>query len=591
MDFIKRAETYIADVQSKKELTCEYVKQAVERHANDLEVAPEKGWYFDKKPANKAMKFVSMLKHTKGRKFAGTPFVLEPWQCFIVYVLFGWFKSVKDEATNEVYHVRRFSTAYVEIAKKNGKTAFAAAIANYLLMMDNEPEAEVYCAATKEKQAKICFNQARAYIEKEPDLKKAVNAKFVSNNVSILSTGSKMEPLGRDSTGLDGVNPSASIIDEYHEWAKDDVRESLESASVSRMQSLMFIITTAGFHKNWPCYLYRKVCTDILTGTKIQDDTFVIIYSLDASDDWKDESVWKKACPNYGISVEPDKMRIQFDKALNRGGHTEVSFKTKNLNLWVDAAETWISDEYFLKCSYYNQDFYTDPAKLEKVYNELKDYPCYAGLDIARAIDINALVLYFPDTPKGVPAYLPFFWIPEEKMIEQDDQVDYRLWNQMPWFCGTNIINTHDGDVIDDLLLVEDILHVLKQFNVKRFGYDPYRSLGGIVQGLLRSDLHDDEFIVGYPQTVPNMSTPTQDFEKEVTSTNVELFGNPCMRWMLGNVVVVIDKNENMMLHKGKAINKIDGIVAAAVARGIYNAAPAESDSFGIIIDEDLNLF
>ena len=444
--------------------------------------------------------------------------------------------------------------------------------------MDKEPGAEVYCAATVEKQAKICFDQAKEYINQSPGLKAAAGVNIVRNNISIPVTGSKLEPLGRDSDGIEGANSYASIIDEYHVWKNDSVRENLESGSVSRLQTLTFIITTAGHNKNGPCYNYRKTCTDILTGTKIQDDTFVIIYTLDAGDDWKDETLWKKACPNLGISVEMDKMREQFDKAKNRGGHTEVSFKTKNLNIWVDAEETWISDEYFQKCTY------------GLTYEDLKTWPCYAGLDIARAVDINALVLYFPDTPKGVPAYLPFFWMPETKVEEQVDQVDYYLWTKQEWFCDTKVINTFDGDVIDDLLFVEDIIDVLQRFNVVRFGYDPYRALGGIVQGLLRSGLYDEDFILGYPQTAPNMATPTQDLEKEITSTKLELFNNPCMRWMLGNVVVVLDKNENMFLHKGKSINKIDGIVAAVIARGMYNSAPVESDGFGVIIDDDLNI-
>jgi len=117
------------------------------------------------------------------------------------------------------------------------------------------------------------------------------------------------------------------------------------SATVSRLQYLIFIITTAGYNKEWPCYLYRKVCLDILSGIKKQPDTFVMIFTLDKDDDWKDERNWPKANPNYGISVEPDNMRQQFTKAINRGGRAEVTFKTKNLNVWVDAPETWISDE------------------------------------------------------------------------------------------------------------------------------------------------------------------------------------------------------------------------------------------------------
>ena len=311
MNWKKRAIQYIDDVISGKEPVSKLTRKTFERHIHDLEVAPEKGWYFDEETPLKVMRFSALLKHTKGLKHAGKPFILEPWQCAIIWILFGWRNSEG---------LRRFTEAYVEIPKKNGKTAFASVIADYLLIMDGEPEAEVYCAATKKDQAKICFSQAKAFIEKNQALKDYCHPRFVTNNVSIPETGSMMAPIGRDSYGLDGINPSAAIIDEYHEWEKTDVRDSIESATVSRMQSLIFTITTAGYNKDWPCFIYRRFILEILDGVKIQDNIFGVIYTLDQEDDWKDESVWKKANPNYGISVETDKMKLACQKAINKGG-------------------------------------------------------------------------------------------------------------------------------------------------------------------------------------------------------------------------------------------------------------------------------
>lgn len=564
MDFIKRAEQYMQDVETRKELACEHVKEAIRRHQRDLLQAPEKGWYFDKKDPRDKMKIISLLKHTKGKGWAGKPFILEPWQCFIVYILFGWKKAD---------HTRRFSTAYIEVSKKNGKTAFAAAIGDILLIFDNEPEAEVYFAATKKDQAKIAFTQAKAFIEKNTSLQQISGARFVTNNVNIPGTGSKMEPLGRDSKGLDGINPSGAIIDEYHEWDKDDVRESIESAQVAREQTLLLIITTAGFNKNGPCYLYRKTCLDILYGRITQDDTFVVIYTLDETDDWKNEAIWKKACPNYGISVIPDKMQVEFSKALNRGGEKEVSFKTKNLNLWVDAPKTWIKHEHFKACHHLK--------KGEDAEKHLKNYPCFGGLDIASHVDINAFTLYFPETGLGLPAFKTWYWIPEQKMIDREDRVPYRLWHQQ------GHIRIMPGEVLDPDILASDIYEICQQYNVQRFAFDPYKAYHGTIQWLKKNTSFPEEFYDPYTQGIMNMTTPTGEYEGLLTSHNCELFNDPVKGWMLGNVVIHKDSTGNQKPDKAKSQDKIDGIVTDIIALGTAMSGEQPQQHVGIYFSTD----
>lgn len=561
---MNKAEKFIYDVQHNNIAVAQTVKLAVLRHINDLENAPEMQLHFDIKAANRAIKFIEMLKHTKGKKWAGKKFILEPWQAFSVHCLFGWKRANGD---------RRFNYAYHEIAKKNGKTTFAAAVALYMFYADGEPEGEVYFAATKKDQARICFNQAKSMVQKEPALEKL--SEIVRSNVSVLSTGSKMEPLGRDSMGLDGINPSAYVMDEYHEWKENDVFDSLKSATVSREQPLGFIITTAGFNKNYPCYAYRKFCLDVLSGISTQSDTFVLIFTLDETDDWKDPKTWVKANPNLGTAVITDRLYSEFTDAINKGGRFEVNFKTKNLNIWVDAPTVWIQDEKFMRCTRMvgnNNLQWFNEAK-----EALKNYPCYAGLDLASHVDINACVLEFPETPWGVPAYLPFFWMPEQKMIENQDKVDYRLWYQQ------GLITLFDGDILDDVQMVDDLNEIFSNYNVQKCSYDPYKAHGGIVQGLLRSNMYDANFLDPYRQSVENMSEPTRELEKEITAGNCEMFQHPVMRWMLRNCVAVFDKNENIYLHKGKSQGKIDGIVAAIIAKGGGLKAASTQTGWGTV--------
>jgi phage terminase large subunit-like protein len=536
---IRSAEKYIADVLSGKVVVSETTRLTFTRHDQDKRVAPENGWYFDKKAAERIFDFCTLLKHSPDKR-SWVRFEPEPWQAAIMYIIFGW---KKRDGT------RRFNYAYIEIPKKNGKTTFAAVFANYLLFFDGEEEAEVYLAATVEKQAHICFDKAKRMIEKSPSL--AARAKALTNNVSIQATGSKMEPLGRDSESMEGINPSGAVIDEYHvfTWKNNFVFENIQSATVNRKQPLVVIITTSGRDKDLPCFEYRNLCIEILKGIKRQDDTFAVIYTLDDSDDWKDPLVWKKANPNWDISVLPDRFEDEFKGALN-SRTKEVAFKTKNLNLWVDAPTVWIPDERWISCTH------------GLTYEDLKGQTCYAGLDLASHVDINALALFFPDV-KGHPALRMFFWLPDEKIKEKEDRVDYALWAKQGYIITT------PGGIIDVDQQSEDLLAALQGYRIEGLAYDPYMAHHGIIQNLQKGGFPVQRLDL-YAQSLKNMSAPTKEFEKMVMSGVLEHFDNPVLRWMLRNVQILTDTNENIKPDKKRSREKIDGIVAAITAIGEY---------------------
>jgi len=534
---IKTAEKYISDVLSRSVLVSETTRLTFERHQNDLLVAPENGWTFDKKAVQRVFDFCGFLKHCPDKK-RWISFTPEPWQAAIIYIVFGWMK--KDGT-------RRFNYAYIEIPKKNGKTTFAAVFANYLLFFDGEEECEVYCAATVEKQAHLCFDKAKRMIEKSPALAK--RARCLTNNVSIQSSGSKMEPLGRDSDSMEGINPHGSIIDEYHvfKWSNNIVFENIQSATVNRTQPLIVIITTSGRDKDLPCFEYRNLCIDILKGIKIQDDTFAIIYTLDEEDDWKDPSVWKKANPNWNISVLPSRFQDEFKGAVN-SSTKEVAFKTKNLNLWVDAPKVWIKDDRWMSCSH------------GLTYDDLLSKPCTAGLDLSSHVDLTSLALYFENI-NGHPAIRWWHWLPEEKVKEKEDRVDYARW------AKEGHLTIMPGSVIDVDILSSDVLSILQQYEVLGLAYDPHMAHHGTIQNIMKGG-----FPVGkldpYSQAHINMSAPTKEYEKIVMSGTLENFNNPILRWQMRNVAIYIDKNGNISPDKKRSREKIDGIVAGVMAIG-----------------------
>jgi phage terminase large subunit-like protein len=531
---IKSAEKYIADVLSGKVAVSATTRLTFERHQRDLLVAPENGWLFEKKAAEYAFAFCDFVKHCPDKR-TWVPFRPEPWEAAIIYILYGWKKKDGN---------RRFNYAYIEIPKKNGKTTFASFFANELLFWDKEEEAEVYCAATIEKQARICFDKAKRMIEKSPAL--ATRAKVLTKNVSIASTGSKMEPIGRDSESIEGVNPHAAIFDEFHvfTWKNYEVFENISSATVNRLQPLVVIITTSGRDKNLPCFEYRNLCIEILKGIKKQDDTFAIIYTLDEGDDWKNPDVWKKANPNWGISVIPERFQAEFQGALN-SSTKEVSFKTKNLNLWVDAPEVWIPDEKWMACSH------------GRNIEELNGKPCTAGLDISSHIDLTSLALYFPE----LNAIRWWFWLPEEKAKQKEDRVDYQRW------AKEGYVTIVPGGIIEPDFLSHDILEILKQYDVTGFAYDPHMAHHGTIQSITKGGFPVAR-LDPYSQAHVNMSAPTKEYERLVMSGQFEHFNNPVLRWQMRNVVIYIDKNYNISPDKKRSTEKIDGVVAAIIALG-----------------------
>lgn len=532
----EKALRYIDDVISGRRCAGELERLAVERHLRDLEHATEMGLYFDEKAAKIPLAFCQYIKHYEG-EWAGQEFIPEGWQCFILWCVFGW--KMKGG-------VRRFKYADVEVPRKNGKTFLAAVIALIGMVMDGEAGAQVYSAAVDAKQAAICWKAAGMMVQQSPVLSKRITVWKTS--IVDEKTASSYKPLSKETKNKDGLSPHFSICDEMHAWRSDEIYNLITSGMGARRQPLVFSITTAGFDMSVPYFDMRRHYIDILKGVVKDENTFVIIFCPDKDDDWKDPKTWRKASPNLGVSVYEEFMQMEFERALNKGGSWEVNFKTKNLNLWVDAPDVWIQDERVAKC-----DFGTTE-------DDLIGKECYAGIDLASHVDINALALYFPTLP--TPAFRFYFWIPEGKILQKEDRVDYRQWEKDGW------INVTPGDVIDIDIMVLELSEILKKYDVKTLSFDPAKAYHGVIQGLQKEGF--DNILDEFPQNMRNMSEPTKRIEADVTAAKIDLMKNPVIRWMFRNVVIYRDANDNIKLDKKRSIEKIDGIVAMADAYGGY---------------------
>lgn len=536
------AELYAEQVRSGEILVCEYVRLAVERYYADLDRAFDKGRYFDKKAAMRAIRFIEKLKHTKG-EWAGQRFRLELWQQFVLWNIFGW-KNADG--------TRRFRYAYIEIARKNGKTALSAGIGLYMLFADGESRPEVYSAATVKDQAKICFSDA-VEIVKATDLKNYLTP--YRNSIVYELKGGTMKPLSSDYGTHDGLNPSCGIIDEFHAHKDSGMFDVIKSAFGARRQPLMFIITTAGFDKSGVCYAYRENVIKVLRGVNGDDSLFGIIYTLDDKSEWDDPKMWIKANPNLGVSLSADYLADQVKDAKNRPEAVR-NVMTKNVDLWVDAERTWILDDVWQKCI-----GTTAPA-------DLKGCACWGGLDLSNVSDITAYVLLFHENDRF--QLLPHFWIPEEKMLEKirKENINYDKW------VAEGYVTVTPGNVIDYDFVKADILRIVADYDLRTSAYDRWNSSQTIID-LQNEGMECNPFGQGYG----SMSAPTKEFEKLVLTGKIEHFDNPVLRWMLASTLVKTDPAGNIKPDKEKSTQKIDGIVAAIMALGEWMTAQANDES------------
>lgn len=523
-------------------LTCELVQLAVKRYYADLDNALEQGWHFDRKAAARAIKFIESLKHTKG-EWAGRKFLLEPWQQFIIWNIFGW--RLADGT-------RRFRYVYIEIARKNGKTTLSAGIGLYMLFADGESRPEVYSAATVKDQAKICFADA-VEIVKATDLKNYITP--YRNSIVYELKGGTFKPLSSDYGTHDGLNPSCGIIDEFHAHKDSGMFDVIKSAFGARRQPLMFIITTAGFNKNGACYAYRENVIKVLRGVNQDDTLFGMIYTLDSNEEWDNPKMWIKSNPNLGVSLSVDYLADQFKDAKNRPEAVR-NVMTKNVNLWVDAEKTWILDEVWTKCD-----------GLSRV-EELQDCDCWGGLDLSNVSDITAFVLIFNENDRF--QLLPFFWIPKDKMLEKirKENINYDYW------VREGYVKVTPGNVTDYDFVKADILKIAVDYNLKSTAYDRWNSSQTIID-LSNEGLTFNPFGQGYG----SMSAPTKQFEALVLSGQLKHFGNPVLRWMLSSTLIKTDPAGNIKSDKEKSTQKIDGIVASIIALGEWMTDQANDDS------------
>lgn len=527
---MQRAFDYAQKVSSGEIPAGLHIRNAVKRFNKDLE---RDDLVLREDEVNRVIDFFKHLKHSTGRH-ANKPFILEDWQVFIVTNIYGFYYKGTAQ--------RRFNNAYIEIARKNGKTAFSSGLALYHLIADLEPNAEVLLSANSKDQAKIAYSITKMFAKKlDPDgrLLRTFRA-----DIFFDSTDSILKVLAADADKLDGYNCSFGLVDEYHSAPTPKVRDVIRSSQGMRDNPLLVTITTAGFDKSLPCYELRTVSTEIASGAKEDDNTFAAIFSMDEDDDWQDEKNWVKANPNIDITVNRDFLRKQVTQAVNSPSD-EVGVRTKNFNEWMDSDTTWIPDDILLQ------------SIGEVDITHFKDQDCCIGVDLASVQDLTAVAYHF--TEEDVHYFKLDYYLPADSLLSRKDKELYKEWKRI------GALKITSGNVTDYDYITKDILEVDEQTDITKVYYDKYNSTQWAIQAT-------DEGLPlePYSQSIGNFNAPTRELERLILSGKVVFDNNPITRFCFRNVELKLDHNGNCKPNKGLEKKKIDGVIAIIQALAVH---------------------
>jgi len=550
--FLRLFGAYVDGVLDGSITASRWVRLACQRHRRDMARAARGdgvyGWDGDR--VAHVCAFVETLPHTEGR-WTTDLIRLEPWQIFVLGSLFGW----RHRATPER---RRFSTLYLEVARKSAKSTLMAAIALYHLLHEREIGATVICGATTGSQARIVFSIAARMVQRSPALRLAGLQAFAN---AIITADGSMRPVNARASTQDGLNPSCIVLDESH--AQDfGLHDVLKSAQGSRLNPLLLCPTTAGYDLLSVGYALRVTVTKILQRVVEADHVWGAIYTLDDDDDWRDERVWIKANPMIGITPSLDWVRQYCTDAQQTPG-LEGEFRVKVCSQWLQSASGWLSLQQWDACA--------DPSLR---LDDFAGQSCWIGGDLADKNDIAAIAALFRrggDVVAFVRCYLPRDVVDDRARLTPE----YAIWAR-----DGHLVLT-DGNYIDEDRIDADLRDWTKRFRVQALRFDQFGS------GAMVSRFQGLKFDAGIlHKNATNMTPPAIDFDARIKSRRFRHDGNPVLRWMAANVCIRRYVNGSMLPQKETehSPNKIDAIDAMLCALSPMLVEPVKPRSPQIFI-------
>jgi phage terminase large subunit-like protein len=513
--------------------------------------------WFDHTAALKPINFSrDCLTHVEG-ELAGQPMEFEVWQQAVIANLFGW---KRPDGT------RRYREAFVYVPRKNGKTTLLGAIVTYVGFCDKEAGAQIVTAAAERDQASILWGISRRMVEQEEVLTDACKVHKSLRTIEIPATGTTIRPLSAEHKSKHGMNLHLGVVDELHVQGSPDLVDVLRTSVGARRQPMIVYITTADYARESICNTMLDYARKVRDGV-IEDEQFLpVIYEATTADDWTDEDTWRRANPNYGVSIRADYLKAECEKARQMPSY-ENTFKRLHLNIVTEQAVRWLPIEAWDEC--------VGDETPEEMAERLKGKKCFGGLDLATKRDLSAFCLYFPEGAE----LLCWTWAPEEGAHEKErlDRAPYLTWSRQGY------IDLTPGNVTDHRAIGDKILALAELYDVQDIAFDRWNAVP-VIRELQEQGLK----LAAYGQGYRDMSVPTKELESLVISRRLCHGGNPLLRWCASNVVVEHDAADNIKPVKDKSSERIDPIVAAVMAIGRSLAeeqkGPSVYESRGVLV-------
>lgn len=538
---IDRVTAYCHAVLSDEIIAGELVKDSCRRHLADLEkskLAPYK-YEFNIEQSLDIIDFAETLTIAEGEE--PIKVTLYPFQAFILGSLNGWI--IKGTG------YRRFRTSYVQLGRQNGKSFLNGILAAYYGNFAGYNYGQIYCTATKKKQAKIVFDEVVKFIKSDEDLTELFKIKEYSSEIICHITNSVIAALSKDTNSIDGFRPFLGIVDEYHAHKTNQMYKLLEGGIKKMKEALISIITTAGFDLQSPCFSQYEYCKGILKGAFINDTQYVFIAQLDDDDDIWDFRNWVKANPALAYDpVALENMKPIAEQVRITSGEDLRDFLTKQLNIWVQFSD----NQYILL-----DDWRKGASDL--TLEDFRGQECTIGLDLSSGGDLTSYGLEFQFYKDGVLKYFlhSHSFIPKNRVEEhiKSDNAPYDMWIKEGLLTVTE---TNDGIKTDYKYILKSLKELRDKYDLKykQLGYDPHNA------DAFLSDLDEIcEDCIEIYQTHKYLNDATEDLRLEVKAGNV-LYNrkNELLTWSMINAKTVSNGYGEIKIDKDKRQKRIDPV-------------------------------
>lgn len=529
------------------------------------------GAEFSAKRAQKAIKFIEKAcVHTKS-VWVRKPFKLESWQRGhawrdpetglwrvdgIVAPLLG---AVKYSPFWNTY-VRQYNTAWIELARKQGKSELVAALALYFLIVDGEHSAEIIGAASDKRQAGAVFNVARDIIRLGP-LSKLVDKgdlEIIDSRKRILyrPTLSTYEVVSADAMSNLGANPYVILIDEVLAQPNRNLWDALAQGFGTRPNQLLIGITTAGPDRESFAYTEHEHTVRVTTDPNIDPKRFGYVAYVDAEADFEDETLWPQANPGLGVFFDIEQLRDELRTAKEKGDLAAINnFRTFRLNQWGSGSSAWL-----------DMAVWDQSEELAGTFTDadVHGVPAVGGLDLASTQDLSAWVIVWPGKERTMVK--PHFWIPRDQL----DNRHKRMKNRFLEWERDGFLTVVEGDTHDYEKITNHILSDIEKYNIRNLGYDQHQAPAIINQVIGKTSVQ----CISVPQTTTRLNAGAQELTRLMGVRSLTANRNPVLRWNASNSQYKQDSEGKVKPDKLRSRAPIDGVVALVIALTVHVGLP-----------------